>query len=81
VRAKYSSATTSEDEAAAEAMNAYWVAFARRSDPNGDQRPVWPPFVAEKDVIMDFVIGGPVAKPDPLKSRLDAVEALESSRQ
>lgn len=81
VRAKYESATTPEDEAAAEAMNAYWVAFARKGDPNGDHRPVWPPFVAEKDVIMDFTIGGPVAKPDPWKARLDAVEALASSRQ
>ena len=39
VRAKYGDATTPEDEALAAAANAYWVAFARRGDPNGDGPP------------------------------------------
>ena len=44
VRAKYGEATTAEDEAIAAAANAYWVAFARTSDPNGDGRPRWPAY-------------------------------------
>lgn len=79
VRAKYEGATTAEDEAMGEAMNAYWVAFARSGDPNGDDRPRWPRFVPAEDALMEFAVGGPVARPDPFKARLDAVERLASS--
>lgn len=79
VRAKYEQATTPEDEAMGEAMNAYWAAFARSGDPGGDGRPAWPSYSAQQDVIMDFAVGGPVAKPDPSRARLDFVERLASS--
>jgi para-nitrobenzyl esterase len=79
VRAKYEQATTPEDEAMAEAMNAYWAAFARSGDPSGDGRPPWPSYSTQQDVIMDFAVGGPVAKPDPSRARLDFVERLASS--
>ena len=39
VQAKYEAATTPEDVAMGEAVNAYWVAFAKTGDPNGDGRP------------------------------------------
>jgi para-nitrobenzyl esterase len=74
VRAKYGEATTAEDEAIAAAMNAYWVAFARTGDPNGDGRPRWPAFSAKDDVLMDFAVTGPAARPDPFKARLDVIE-------
>jgi para-nitrobenzyl esterase len=74
VRAKYGEATTPEDEAIAAAANAYWVAFARTGDPNGEGRPRWPAYSEKEDVILDFALTGPAAKPDPWKARLDLVE-------
>jgi len=74
VRAKYGDATTAEDEALAAAANAYWVAFARTGDPDGDGRPKWPAYSEKDDVIMDFAITGPAAKADPWKARLDLLE-------
>ena len=43
-----------EDEATAAAANAYWVAFARTGDPNGEGRPKWPAYSAKDDMILDF---------------------------
>jgi len=74
VRAKYGDATTAEDEALARAANAYWVAFARTGDPNGDGRPKWPAYTEKDDVILDFAVTGPKAKADPWKARLDLIE-------
>jgi para-nitrobenzyl esterase len=79
VRAKYEGATTPEDEAMGEAMNAYWTAFAKKGDPNGEGRSPWPAYTADQDVVMDFAIGGPAAKPDPWRARLDFVEHLASA--
>jgi para-nitrobenzyl esterase len=74
VRAKYGDAATAEDEAVAAAANAYWVAFARNGDPNGDGRPRWPAYTAREDRLLDFATTGPTAKADPWKARLDLVE-------
>ncbi len=74
VRAKYEGATTPEDEALAAQANAYWAAFAKTGDPNGEGRPAWPAFTPEGDVVMDLAIGGPKAGPDPWKARLDLIE-------
>jgi para-nitrobenzyl esterase len=79
VRAKYGDATTAEDEAIAAAANAYWVAFAKAGDPNGEGRPQWPAYSAKDDVIMDFAITGLLAKPDPWKARLDLVEKFAAA--
>jgi para-nitrobenzyl esterase len=78
VRAKYGDATTAEDEAIASAINAYWVSFARTGDPNGEDRPSWPAYSAKDDVLMEFGVSGPVAKPDPWKARLDIIERVAS---
>jgi para-nitrobenzyl esterase len=78
VRAKYGEAATPEDAALAAAANAYWAAFAKSGDPNGDGRPKWPAYTAKDDAIMDFAISGPAAKADPWKARLDLVEAAAS---
>ncbi len=74
VRSKYGEATTPEDEAIAAAANAYWVAFARAGDTNGEGRPRWPAYSEKNDVILEFATTGPAAKPDPWKARLDLVE-------
>jgi para-nitrobenzyl esterase len=79
VRAKYGEATTPEDEALAAAANTYWVAFARTGNPNGDGRPKWPAYSEKDDVILDLAVGGPTAKPDPWKARLDLIERFASA--
>ncbi len=75
VRAKYAEATSPEDEAIAAAVNAYWTAFARTGNPNGESRPAWPAYDARSDQLMDFSTAGPTAGPDPWKARLDLVQA------
>jgi para-nitrobenzyl esterase len=74
VRAKYGDATTKEDEAIAAVANAYWVAFAKTGDPAVAGLPAWPRYTEKDDVVMDLGAGGPVAKPDPWKARLDLIE-------
>jgi para-nitrobenzyl esterase len=79
VRAKYEGATTPEDEAMGEVMNAYWAAFAKSGDPNGDGRAKWPSYTADQDEVMDFAASGAAAKADPWRTRLDLVERLASA--
>jgi para-nitrobenzyl esterase len=79
VKAKYEAAATAEDIAMGEAMNAYWVDFARTGNPNGAGRPAWPVYSAGTDQIMDFTLAGPKPGPDPRKERLDFVDRLASS--
>jgi para-nitrobenzyl esterase len=78
VKAKYGKDLTEKDEAAAQAANAYWAAFAIRGNPNGAGRPEWPAYTAGKDILMDFCAGGPVAVADPWKARLDLTESLSA---
>jgi para-nitrobenzyl esterase len=84
VKAKYGDATTPEDVAIARATNAYWVAFAKTGDPgtaSGASVPKWPRYSAADDVIMDFTLSGPAARPDPFKARLDLVESASRESQ
>jgi para-nitrobenzyl esterase len=76
VRAKYDAATTPEDQAMGDVMNACWAAFARTGDPSGEGCPKWPRYTAEGDVIMEFAVGGATARPDPWRERLDLVEKM-----
>ncbi|HWQ86485.1 carboxylesterase/lipase family protein [Brevundimonas sp.] len=63
------------DERAAEAMAGYWTTFAAKGNPNGDDRPVWPEFGAERDRLLEFTNAGPEAKVVPFADRLDLIEA------
>jgi para-nitrobenzyl esterase len=74
VKAKYGVQASAEDAAMGDAANAYWAAFAARGIPSAAGQPQWPAYTAAGDVIMDFAIGGPAAKADPWKARLDFVE-------
>ena len=76
----FGDAATAEDEAMADTMSGYWVDFARAGDPNGGDRPRWPRYTAAEDVILELGVGGPVARPDPRRERLDLVERLASPR-
>jgi len=65
--------TTPADAPLAAAMSAYWVAFAKTGDPNGDSRPVWPRYTAAGDQLLNFTNTGPVAEKTPDAARLDAL--------
>jgi para-nitrobenzyl esterase len=68
--------TDARDEAAAEVISAYWLAFARTGDPNGDGRPAWPTYAAKTDRLLDFTNAGPVARKTPDAAVLDAIGAI-----
>ena len=74
VAARYGKDLAQSDRDIAQAANAYWVNFAKSGNPNGPGLPQWPAYSAKTDMLMDFSASGPVAKPDPLKDRLDLVE-------
>lgn len=63
------------DARAATAMADYWTRFAAVGDPNGEGRPLWPEFRAERDRLLEFTNGGPEAKAIPFAGRLDLIEA------
>ena len=75
VAAKYGKDLTAQDEATAQAANAYWANFAKTGDPNGPGLPNWPAYDAKGDAIMDFTPTGPAGKADPWKARLDLTAA------
>lgn len=75
VDARYGAALTPADAAAAKAAHAYWIGFARYGVPTSLGDPAWPPYDAASDQILDFSAQGPKVETDPLKPRLDLVEA------
>jgi para-nitrobenzyl esterase len=60
--------------------SAYWAAFARTGNPNGDGRPEWPNHDPSVDRVIDFTNGGIVVGSDPYKSRLDLWQAVFEGR-
>ncbi|MFL6603245.1 MAG: carboxylesterase/lipase family protein [Steroidobacteraceae bacterium] len=80
VATKYGKDLTEKDAAAARAMNAYWVAFAKTGKPQAPGLPEWPRYDPQADTIMNFTNTGPVAGPDPWKARLDLAEAVSESK-
>lgn len=68
---------TSQDEAMAREMSAYWVNFAKTGNPNGAGLPHWPRYRPSTDRLMDFSENGPVAHADPWKDRLELIEKME----
>jgi para-nitrobenzyl esterase len=65
--------TGEADKPVAAVMSAYWADFARRGDPNGGGRPVWPAYSAARDQMLDFTADGPAAVKVPLSAALDAI--------
>jgi para-nitrobenzyl esterase len=68
--------TDAIDETAAEIISAYWLAFAKTGDPNGDGHPTWPAYAAKADRLLDFTNTGPVARKTPDAAVLDAIGAV-----
>ena len=74
VQEKYGTSAAPGDESIARFANHAWAQFAKTGDPNGGGLPHWPVYSPAMDTIMDFSSKGPVAGPDPWKSRLDITE-------
>ncbi len=81
VAARYGKDLTDADRAIAQAANAYWVNFAKTGNTNGKGLVEWPAYSPKTDILMDFSLTGPVAKPDPWKDRLDLVERLAEQQK
>ena len=73
-------AATPEDEAIAQAMHAYWVAFAKTGDPGSAGGPAWPAVAKGADPVMEFGVGGAAVRPDFKKLELDVFTALAAQR-
>lgn len=67
--------TDANDEARAAEISAYWVAFARTGDPNGEGRPAWPRYDPGADLLLNFTNDGPTAQRTPDAASLDAIVA------
>lgn len=76
VEARYGDSLTAADKETARAAISYWTNFAKTGNPNGPGLPNWPVYSSQADVLLDFTLEGPVAKPDPWKARLDLIEDL-----
>jgi para-nitrobenzyl esterase len=75
VTVKYGKDLTAKDADLARAIHAYWANFVKTGDPNGPGLAIWSRYAPLSDRILDFTATGPVAKPDPWKSRLDVIAA------
>jgi para-nitrobenzyl esterase len=72
--------TDTMDQAASDVASAYWLAFAKTGDPNGDGRPVWPEYSAKTDRLLDFTNDGPVARTTPDAAVLDLIGAIRGAK-
>ncbi len=81
VAARYDTALTPRDEAAAKTIHKYWAAFVKTGKPEVAGLPHWPAYEANRDILMDFTNDGPVVWADPWKDRLDLVERFSNARQ
>lgn len=79
VKAKYGADLKPEDEQIAQQTNAYWANFAKTGDPNGPGLPKWTAYTTADDVML-IQSGGPIAEPDPWKTRLDLTEKLADGK-
>ncbi len=71
---------TDNDKKISEAMQQYWVNFARTGDPNGTGLPAWPRFNATARPYLEFTLRGPVAK-ENLRREFCALYAGNAKRQ
>lgn len=67
--------TDANDEVRAAEMSAYWVAFAKTGDPNGEGLPAWPRYNTGADVLLNFTNEGPRVQRTPDAAQLDAITA------
>jgi len=70
--------TDARDDALAQTISAYWVAFAKTGDPNGEGRPRWPRYDHD-DRLLNFTNDGPVAEKTPDAAALDLIRSVADS--
>lgn len=68
-------AATPDAHQLADAMHAYWIAFAKTGAPDSAGGPAWPRETTGSDPVMEFGSGGVTVRPDFHKARLDLIEA------
>jgi para-nitrobenzyl esterase len=81
VAVRYGKDLTPADEAAAQAMHAYWVGFARTGVPQASGYPTWPAYTPESDQLLEFTDNGPLAGPDRWKDRMDLARRFSTRRE
>ncbi|MGY5955654.1 carboxylesterase/lipase family protein [Kosakonia sp. BK9b] len=77
--ARFGQAVTPEDQRVADIMHRYWVNFAKTGNPNAADLPNWEPYDTQKDNLLSIPPQGAAAitmMPDPLRERLDLIEAI-----
>jgi para-nitrobenzyl esterase len=73
-------AATPEDHKLADAATAYWVAFAKRSDPGAAGGAAWPVYTSANDAVLEFGADGVQVRPAFHKTTLDLVEQLAEAQ-
>jgi len=68
------------DEVMANVASGHWSQFGKTGDPNGGGRPPWLRYNPAVDRILHFTNSGAIVGTDPLKARLDLVEAVYIAR-
>jgi para-nitrobenzyl esterase len=71
---------TPTDEVVADVAGGYGSQFGKTGDPNGGGRPEWPRYDLAVYRILHFTNSGVIVGTDPLKLRLDLVEAVYIAR-
>jgi len=69
-------AATPDDQKIADAMHAYWVAFAKTGDPGAAGGPAWPRYTVAGDQLVEFGADGVHVRQGFAKDRLDLIEAV-----
>ena len=73
-------AATADDQKIAEAMHAYWVAFAKTGDPDSAGGPLWPRYTLAGDQLLEFGADGVHERDGYAKARLDLLETAADAR-
>jgi para-nitrobenzyl esterase len=74
-------AATPEDRRISDAMTAYWVAFAKSSDPGGAGGPSWPAYDPATDPVLEFGADGVHVRPGFHKTTLDLIEQIAAGQR
>jgi para-nitrobenzyl esterase len=71
-------AATPDDQKVADAIHAYWIAFAKTGEPDSAGGVLWPAYTPENDAAIEFSNDGVVVRDHFKKLQLDMVEAARA---
>ena len=69
-------AATPDDQKVADAIHAYWVAFAKSGAPGSAGGPAWPVYSPATDATLEFSNDGPVVRDHFKQVQLDIIEKM-----